>query len=119
MHRASSQGYKARARAVTKENERRRRYKTFVAIICIFFTQLFYCLFLYRALEQKKEAFAKAEVERRKEALELRRKGQKEATMRFKSVFKKPPTSTKPQFRKTQYAKGEYLYALLCTYVIF
>lgn len=26
VHRASSQGYKARARIVTKENERRRRY---------------------------------------------------------------------------------------------
>ena len=65
---------------------------------------------LFRALEQKKEAFAKAEVERRKEALELRRKGQKEATMRFKSVFKKPPISTKSQIsRKAQDTKGEYI----------
>ena len=60
-----------------------------------------------RALEEKKEAFAKAEAERRKEALELRRKGQKEATMRFKSVFRKPPT--KPQSRKGHDAKGEYV----------
>lgn len=73
---------------------------------------VFVDLFLHRALEQKKEAFAKAEVERRKEALELRRKGQKEATLRFKSVFKKPPTSTKPQIsRKAQDTKGEYIYA--------
>lgn len=57
-------------------------------------------------MEEKKEAFAKAEVERRKEALELRRKGQKEATMRFKSVFKKPPT--KAQTRKSQDTKGEF-----------
>ena len=69
-------------------------------------------IFLYRALEEKKEAFAKAEIERRKEALELRRKGQKEATMRFKSVFKKPPTSIKQQTsRKAQDTKGEYIYA--------
>lgn len=64
-------------------------------------------IFLDRALEEKKEAFAKAEIERRKEALELRRKGQKEATMRFKSVFKKPPI--KPQIKKTQDIKGEFL----------
>ena len=62
---------------------------------------------MYRALEEKKEAFAKAEIERRKEALELRRKGQKEATMRFKTVFKKPPT--KPQSRKAQDVQGTYI----------
>lgn len=61
---------------------------------------------MHRALEERKEAFAKAEIERRKEALELRRKGQKEATMRFKSVFKKPPP-TKPS-RKPQDTKGTF-----------
>lgn len=73
---------------------------------------------MHRALEEKKEAFAKAEIERRKEALELRRKGQKEATMRFKSVFKKPPT--KPQSRKAQNTKGEFLPShFMHTYVFF
>jgi len=54
---------------------------------------------IYRALEDKKEAFAKAEIERRKEALELRRKGQQEATLRFRNVIRKPPV--KPPEKKT------------------
>lgn len=71
-----------------------------------------FCNFLYRALEDKKEAFAKAEIERRKEALELRRKCQKEATMRFKSVFKRPPIKP-PQSRKLQDSKGTHLCIVL------
>lgn len=53
--------------------------------------------FPLRALEQKKVAMAQAEEERRKRALEERRKVQQEATDRFRSAiyrnFKPTPSS--------------------------
>jgi len=64
---------------------------------------------IYRALEDKKEAFAKAEIERRKEALELRRKGQQEATLRFRNVIRKPPPTKLPEKKTITYpTKGMY-----------
>jgi len=65
-------------------------------VLCVCMVHILCCI--YRALEDKKEAFAKAEIERRKEALELRRKGQQEATLRFRNVIRKPPI--KPPERK-------------------
>ena len=72
---------------------------------------MYVIIFTCRALEDKKEAFAKAEVERRKEALELRRKGQQEATLRFRNVIRKPPIKPPPPPEKKMIAyptRGTY-----------
>ena len=78
---------------------------------CLLVTIGFEFIFTCRALEDKKEAFAKAEVERRKEALELRRKGQQEATLRFRNVIRKLPIKPPPPPEKKMIAyptRGTY-----------
>lgn len=66
---------------------------------------------MLRALEDKKQAMAKAEEERRKAALEERRRQQKEATERFRSAISRQPKHSKSHIT----LEGKYVLYMKCT----
>ncbi len=109
-HKDSSKSLKERAQLLSKQTRQRRRYNERECVTYMM------CVCVCRALEEKKQAMARAEEERRKRTLEERRRQQMEAVARFRTAH---PTRHKPSAKTSLLLDSQLHTIYCCSYVLY